>query len=136
MRICLPTTDDRGLAARLSPHFGSAPCFTLLDTATGEVEVLGNDHAVHEHGHCNPAQGLEGRGLDAVVCRGLGRRALQRLQASGMHVLVTDAFTVADALAELEAGVFRLMQEEDACAGHGHDHGHEHGHGPDQGLGA
>lgn len=129
MRLCIPTTDDRGLAARLSPHFGSAPCFTLVDTASGEVEALTNDHAVHEHGRCNPAQGLEGRGLDAVVCRGLGRRALQRLQASGLPVLVTDALTVADALAELETGVLRLMQEDDACAGHGHGHGYGHGPG-------
>lgn len=125
MRLCLPTTDDRRLTARLSPHFGSAPCFTVVDTASGSVEVVVNDHAAHEHGRCDPLKGLQGSDLDAVVCRGLGRRALMRLQGAGIPVLVTDAFTVADALAEFHAGTLRAMQEDEACAGgHGHGHGH------------
>lgn len=125
MRLCLPTIDDRSLGARLSPHFGSAPCFTVVDTASGTVEVLANGQAVHEHGRCDPTKALEGRGLDAVVCRGLGRRALQRLQGAGIPVLVTGALTVAGALSEFEAGILRPLSEDEACGG-GHGHGPEH----------
>lgn len=124
MRLCLPTTDDRGLEARLSPHFGSAPCFTLVDTASGRVEAVVNDHAVHEHGRCDPTRDLEGRELDAVVCLGLGRRALRRLQDAGIPVLVTGASTVAAALAEFHAGLLRPLADDEACAG-GHGQGAE-----------
>jgi predicted Fe-Mo cluster-binding NifX family protein len=132
MLLCLPTTDDRGLAARLSPHFGSAPCFTLVDTASGTVDVVVNDHAAHEHGRCDPMKDLQGRSLDAVVCRGLGQRALMRLQGSGIAVLVTEAFTVAEALTAFQAGTLRPMGEDEACDGrHGHGHHHDHASGPE-----
>lgn len=127
MRLCLPTIDGSGLPGRLSPHFGSAPFFTLVDTASGLVEAWSNAHEHHEHGRCNPAMGLVGRNLDAVVCRGLGRRALQRLLDAGIPVLVTEAWTVAGALEAFHAGELRTMSDEEACAGH--DHGHAEGHG-------
>ena len=127
MRLCLPTVDPSGLSSRLSPHFGSAPFFTLVDTASGLVEAWSNAHEHHEHGRCNPAMGLVGRNLDAVVCRGLGRRALQRLADAGIPVLVTEGWTVAGALEAFHAGELRAMSDEEACAGH--DHGHAEGHG-------
>ena len=58
MTICLPTVSDAGLTARLSPHFGRAPFFTLVETETGNVEVVPNTHQHHEHGHCNPLGAL------------------------------------------------------------------------------
>lgn len=130
MRLCLPTTDEQGLDARLSPHFGSAPCFTLVDSATGRVEVVMNDHARHEHGRCDPTAELSGRNVDAVVCRGLGRRALERLHGLGLTVLVTESATVLEALAAFHGGALRALTEEEACGG-GHGHGQSHGHGHD-----
>ncbi len=130
MRLCLPTTDGSGLTSRLSPHFGSAPFFTLVDTAAGQVEAWSNAHEHHEHGRCNPAKGLMSRDLDAVVCRGLGMRALQHLLDTGIPVLVTEAWTVAGALEAFHAGELKAMNDEEACAGrgHGHDHEPEEGH--------
>jgi len=129
MVICLPCVDARGLAARLSPHFGSAPCFTLVDTDSGRVDVIENAHARHEPGRCDPAKGLDGRGVDAVVCRGLGRRALAGLLGTGIPVLVTEAWTVSKALERLQAGELRALTDEEACEG-GHGHGHGHSHDP------
>lgn len=132
MRLCLPTVSDAGLESRLSPHFGSAPFFTFLDTESGEVRAEPNDHARHEPGRCTPTKGLEGRGLDAVVCRGLGLRALQALTRAGIPVLATEAWSVSQALADVQGGTARLLAADEACAGghhHDHDHDHHHGHG-------
>lgn len=127
MRLCLPTTDGCGLDARLSPHFGSAPCFTVVDSSTGRADVVVNDHARHEHGRCDPTAELSGRGVDAVICRGLGRRALERLHGLGLAVLVTESFTVHEALAAFQAGDLRALTEDEACGGgHGHGHGGSH----------
>ncbi|MFP4624684.1 MAG: NifB/NifX family molybdenum-iron cluster-binding protein [Gemmatimonadota bacterium] len=125
----MPTVNEKGLEARLSPHFGSAPFFTVVDTETGEAAVIANGHAQHEHGHCMPARALEGQGIGAIVCRGLGRRALMKLKGQGMDVLVTEAWTVADALEAYRGGQAVPMTEQQACAGHGHGEGHGHGHG-------
>lgn len=129
MYVCIPTVGEGGLQARLSPHFGSAPCFTLVDTVSGRVEIVWNEHSRHEPGKCSPAKGLAGRGIDAIICRGLGRRALAGLTGSGLSVLLTEAWTVEEALGALDGGALRPITDEEACAGgHGHGHGHAHDH--------
>ncbi len=128
MRLCMPTINERGLTARLSPHFGSAPYHTFIESDTGEASVLVNEHARHEHGRCDPLKGLMGRGVDAVVCRGLGLRALSALNGAGIQVLVTDRWTVGDALEVFREGGLTSMSPEAACEGGGHSHGHGNGH--------
>lgn len=127
MRLCMPTINETGLGARLSPHFGSAPYHTIVDSETGEASTIVNEHARHEHGQCQPAKGLEGRGIAAVVCRGLGRRALGALNAAGMEVLVTDEWTVAGALEAFRKGTLAPLSADLACEGGGHGVGHGHG---------
>lgn len=122
MYLCLPATSESGLESRLSPHFGSAPFFALVDTGTGSVQVEVNDHARHQPGMCTPTKGLENRGLDAVVCRGMGSRAVRALNGAGIPVMVTDAWTVADAVTAFHEGALRPLTEEEAAAGHHHHH--------------
>ena len=83
MRLCIPTVDNHGRTGTLSAHFGSAPYFTLVDSEARTVHVLANPHARHQPGSCTAAQGLRAHGVDAVVCHGLGRRALGSLQEAG-----------------------------------------------------
>ncbi|MCG6956443.1 MAG: NifB/NifX family molybdenum-iron cluster-binding protein [Gemmatimonadetes bacterium] len=135
MRLCIPTINERGLTARLSPHFGSAPYHTVIESDTGEASVIVNEHARHEHGRCEPAKGLEGRGVGAVVCRGLGRRALAALNGAGIEVLVTEGWTVAEALDDFREGRLASMSWEAACEGVGHGHVDGHGHGHHHGYG-
>lgn len=127
MKLCIPTKDDRGPEAEPFGHFGSAPFFTLVDTDTGEIEVVANTNLHHRHGTCHPLSQLRGRGLDAIVCRGLGRRAFTSLASEGIDVMVASEGNVADILAAFEAGVLRPLTEEEACHGR-HEHRHEHHH--------
>jgi predicted Fe-Mo cluster-binding NifX family protein len=127
MRLCIPTVDGTGLDARLSGHFGSAPFYTIVDTESEACEVVSNAHARHEHGSCEAASGMSGHAVDAVVCHGLGRRALAGLAAAGIPVYVAAEADVAGVVARFQAGQLELLAEEAAChGGHGHQH---HGHG-------
>lgn len=117
MRLCIPTADSRGREARLSDHFGSAPYFTLVDSDTGTVDVRPNRQARHAHGSCEPAKGLDGQGVDAVVCRGLGRRALGGLEQAGIRVFVTDAGDVDGAVTAFRAGRIVPLTHDTACGG-------------------
>lgn len=121
MRICIPTTAETGLDARLSPHFGSAPFYTLADTSAQSLRVMVNDHARHAHGQCEPTRSLITEGVEAVVCRGLGRRALVGLRELGIAVLITEAHTVGQALEAFDAHELCPLAEEEACSGN-HDH--------------
>jgi predicted Fe-Mo cluster-binding NifX family protein len=133
MRLCIPTMNERGLEAPLSAHFGSAPYYTVVETGTGTVEVVGNPRAEHEHGHCNPVAAIADLAPDAVVCMGLGRRALDRLQSAGIQVFQARATQVAQAVSQFESGELSPFAADGCCGGNGHQH--EHGHGDGHGHG-
>ena len=139
MRICIPTMDDRGKEGMPSDHFGSAPFFTFVDTETETYEAVRNGGSSHVHGACQPLKFLGTRPVDAVVCRGLGRRAFSRLADAGVQVFVTLEKNAEDTVAAMKDGRLRPLASEEACHGHdhgGHDHGgHSHGHSHGSGGG-
>jgi predicted Fe-Mo cluster-binding NifX family protein len=123
MRLCVPTLDDGGLAARLAPHFGSAPYYTIVETESGTVEALRNAHADHAHGTCEASTNLAGQAVDAVVCLGLGRRALTGLAEAGIEVFVACSDDVATAVDAFRSGRLGRLAIDAACrGGQGHCH--------------
>ncbi len=60
------------MASQVFNHFGSAPEFVIVDVVTGEVTSISNSDTVHEHGSCNPVEGLGGEHDDAIVVGGTG----------------------------------------------------------------
>jgi predicted Fe-Mo cluster-binding NifX family protein len=128
MLICLPTGGDAGLDDTVNEHFGSAPCFTLVDTDTGEVRILSNANERHEHGACHPLDQLTQYKIDCVVCGGMGRRAIQMLRSSGIAVYSSDRATVRDIVEQAKRGELVEMDPTAACAGHGvyHPAGTQH----------
>jgi predicted Fe-Mo cluster-binding NifX family protein len=108
-------------------HFGSAPFFTFVDTETQSVETQRNGGANHVHGACRPLDFLGTNPVDAIVCRGLGKRAFARLKDGGITVYVTLEKDVKATLSALQEGRLRELTSEEAC--HGHSHGGGHGHG-------
>jgi predicted Fe-Mo cluster-binding NifX family protein len=142
MKICIPTNDDRGLESELCTHFGSAPFFVVTNAEHPVPKVVQNPQC-HDHaGSCHHVPLLASHGIDAVVCGGMGRRAVSGLREAGIDVLVTSGRTVSQIVDAVNAGETRPLSADDACgggrghghgAGHGHGCGHGHGHGPRQG---
>jgi predicted Fe-Mo cluster-binding NifX family protein len=126
MRLCVPTLDNTGPDALISAHFGSAPYFEFVDTDAEAFEAVSNAHAHHAHGSCNPLSALTSRRVDAVVCRGLGRRAFERLDAAGIPVYVTDGLDVAAAIAAFDTGRLQRLTIDATCRGE-RDHSGESG---------
>jgi predicted Fe-Mo cluster-binding NifX family protein len=56
--------------------------------------------------------------VEAIVCSGVGRRALATLETAGIRVLVTHARRVDEVLESFRAGALREISAEEACAGH------------------
>jgi predicted Fe-Mo cluster-binding NifX family protein len=125
MKICMPTIDDRGKEARLSDHFGSAPCFTFFDTKSRHWTSIANAQAHHSPGECNPTASIRSEAVDVVVCRGLGRRALERLQSTGVAVFTTREMMAGRAIDAFSAGRLNAMTPQEGCAG-GHGDCHDH----------
>jgi len=122
MKICIPTMDSNGLESRTHGHFGSAPFFAVLDTDTGNVDVAANSGLRHQHGQCDPAGHVDTLNVDAVVCHGMGKRALASLRRENIDVMVASGETVGDILAEARDGKLRKLSAREACGGHGGRH--------------
>ena len=122
MRICIPTEDDKGLDSRLCDHFGSAPFFALANTESEDLEMTLNKGHHQGHGHCKPIGHINVDQTDAIVCQGMGKRALASLRKGGVDVLITSAATVRGVISEARAGKLRKLQADKACGGHGAKH--------------
>jgi predicted Fe-Mo cluster-binding NifX family protein len=135
MKICIPLSDDRGTASPVHGHFGSAPYFAFVELPGGEAEIKPNPQCGHEHGSCHHTKLLAARGVDAVACTGMGKRALLGLTEAGITVYALAAATLGDAIAAMQKGEVPRLTLESACGGHGHGPGHEpwHGHGHEHG---
>lgn len=132
MKICFPVQRNDGLNSVIFNHFGSAPLFIVVDTATGTLTALDNGDAHHSHGACSPLKALGGHKVDAIVVGGIGAGALQKLQAMGVKVFRTAGPTIREHVAG--SGPVKLSEYtlNMTCAsrigglGHGKAHGCAH----------
>jgi len=123
MKICIPTGSREGLYAKVHGHFGSAPFFTIYDTENKSVRVVDNTNAHHSHGMCHPIGVLGTSSIDAVVCLGMGARAVQKLNEAGLKAFRASAETVAEIIEKFKAQELEEVTVENACAQHGcHPH--------------
>ena len=144
--ICLPVIQDEGLDSKLSKHFGRAPYHLLIDTKTGETELLiklltgqgrrqchgegqglgtpigdghGHGHG-RDHGKCQPVEPLLERKVGAVLCRGFGRGAYEKMKRNGISVWITKADTAGEALKDWREGKLLPVLEDQLCSGKHH----------------
>jgi predicted Fe-Mo cluster-binding NifX family protein len=108
-------------------HFGSAPYFTLYDSANDEVKVVQNRNSHHSHGTCHPMAQLARHKIDCVVCSGMGMRAINALNAEGVKVYQAASGTVGEVIGKIKGGDLPEMDPRTACRGHGQTGGCGHG---------
>ena len=123
MKVCIPVTEVRGLESPVHGHFGSAPAFLAVDTATLAVEVLSNGDREHVHGACSPVRALAGAKPDAVMVGGLGAGALAGLRQMGIRVYLAPAGTVEQAVRLFNAEQLEELVATATCGGHAHGPG-------------
>ena len=117
MRIAVPVENTLGLASPVCPHFGSAPCFAVVESENGSFEVVSNGNVEHVHGACHPAKNLMQYEVDAVLVAGIGRNALLGLMAAGIRVYQATAATLAEAVQAIQSGDLVEFGPEAVCCG-------------------
>jgi predicted Fe-Mo cluster-binding NifX family protein len=118
MKICIPTETNEGLKAQICDHFGSAMFFTIYDTESNTAEALENSNMHHIHGSCHPLSVLKGQNIDAVVCRGMGLRAINALNQAGIKAFRVSASTVGEVANKYQKGELEEMSPNSACQDH------------------
>lgn len=118
MKICIPIVENEGLKAKVNAHFGSAPYFLIYDTASEKFEVICNSDSHHMHGMCHPLKALENRDIGAVVCGGMGARAVQKLNEGGIKAYKAIAGTVEDIVILYKDAKLEEITIKNACVDH------------------
>lgn len=119
MKICIPTQTNEGSKAKVCEHFGSAPYFTIYDTEKDDCETIDNFNQHHSHGTCYPMEALGSKNIDAVVCGGMGMRAIQGLNQSGIRIYRAAGVTVEEVIKQYKANKLEEITQGNACAQHG-----------------
>ena len=105
MRIAV-TSQGSSLQSGLDPRFGRAKYFIVMDTETGAFSAVDND------ANLNAAQGagiqaakrIVELGVDALITGHVGPKAFSALQAGGTKIYAGASSTVAEAIAQFQAG--------------------------------
>ena len=96
-RIVVPVSDDKGIDAHLSQHFGRAPFYAIIDL-DDEGHVIGQgtiaNTSEHFGGVGRPPDRILQLKPKALITYGLGPKALRVFQNAGVAVLRTEANTV------------------------------------------
>lgn len=119
MRIAFPTNDPQGMDSRVFEHFGTARGFIVVESETGQAELVLNQDLGHSHGNCQPLKALGGTPVEAVVVAGIGGGALNRLRTSGITVFRAEPGTVRENLDRYHGGQLREFPTNQICGGHG-----------------
>ena len=125
MKICIPTTGDKGLNDYVGEHFGRVPTYTIIDLNNEEVKVIPNiSH--HTTGNLYPPEIMASEGVNVMICRGLGRRAISMFKEYGIDVYIGASGTVRDAINDFKNNKLKKANESDACGRHAFRDQHHH----------
>ena len=130
MKICIPTMGENGLDNQVGEHFGRVPTYTIVDLDTNEVKVIENT-SEHMGGQGYPPEIMAKEGVNAMVCRGLGRRAIMMFEELGIDVYIGASGTVKDVIDAFKQDRLQKANMDNACGQHAFrdEHHHEHHHG-------
>lgn len=127
MKICIPTIGNNGLDDFVGEHFGRVPTYTIVDLETNEVKVVKNT-SEHMGGVGYPPEIMLREGVNILVCRGLGRRAISMFDETGIDVYIGASGSVKDAISAFKQGRLQKAGIGDACGQHAFRDQHHHEH--------
>jgi len=107
MRVGISTDGDF-----VSVHFGRCPSFTIVDVENGEIT---NKEIIENPGH-QPGfipQFLHQKGVECIVCGGMGRRATGFFNEFGIRTIVGVSGSIDSVLEKLKKGI--LKESESLC---------------------
>jgi len=118
MKICIPIIKEERLKSKVNAHFGSAPYFLIYNTTSEGFEVINNSDSNHMHGMCHPLKALDKSNIDAVVCGGMGARAVQKLNEDDIKAYRADGGTVEEIIERYKKGKLEEITIKNACVDH------------------
>jgi predicted Fe-Mo cluster-binding NifX family protein len=116
-RVIVPVLNEAGEASQLSPHFGRAPFFAIIEFSEnneiGKIEFAPNRSGHFGGGGERPPDILLSFSPNTVITVGMGPRALRRFQSEGVAVMQATVNTLGEVLTAFKNN--ELMELTDGC---------------------
>ena len=89
MRTAFPVGDEEGLNSYIFEHFGHAPYFLIVNVSDGKITGSTIIKSIYEeeHGPGVVPRLLAEHDVDILICRGMGRRAIEYFDSLGIRVI-------------------------------------------------
>ncbi|MHA1713369.1 MAG: NifB/NifX family molybdenum-iron cluster-binding protein [Candidatus Ranarchaeia archaeon] len=117
IKIVIPVLDQNKIDAQLSPHFGRAPYFAVVEMGEDEkptvIQTVPNT-GEHFGGNTRPAERIIRLNPNFIVAYSMGRRALDVFQEAHIAVLRANADTVKEVLTAFNQDL--LEELTDGCS--------------------
>lgn len=114
------------LNGEIFQHFGHSEFFKIYQAENGEIKS-GEVISAEGFGHGALAGFLKERGVEALVCGGIGGGAVSALAQAGIKVYAGASGSADDCVAALLSGTLEFSGEAN-CSHHAHEHGEHGGH--------
>lgn len=115
MKIAIPSEGDKGLQEHIAEHFGRCPFYTILDENKNVLQILKNTSA-HMGGQLQPPELLAENGIQVLLCRGIGRKALGLGKELGIDIYVDyNSTTVEGIFDQYKANSLSKADLNDSC---------------------
>ena len=114
MKVAVSSVGET-LDSAVDPRFGRAAQFVLVDTDTGEHQLISNAQNLNaaQGAGIQSAEAVARLGAKALVTGHCGPKAFRVLLAAGIKIYNTDARTVAEALEHYRAGKLKEAESAD-----------------------
>ncbi|SHH55303.1 NifB/NifX family molybdenum-iron cluster-binding protein [Thermosipho atlanticus] len=87
MKIALPVVENRGANSLISEHFGHAPFFAFVKIDEGKIEINIEKNPLEEHNPGEIPEYLKNQGVNLIIVRGIGQRAISFFNQFGIEVI-------------------------------------------------
>lgn len=119
-KIAIPTNGED-----VDPHFGRAAGFTVFEIDGSQARFLELLSATGlQHQHEGLASMFKNKGVEALVCGGIGGGMINGLKAVGIEVVSGASGKVADVAGQYALG--KVVSSGAVCSHDHGDHGHHH----------
>ena len=114
MKIVIPTNNKDGLEDTVALHFGRCNTYTFLNQSGEVIEIIDNT-SEHMGGTGSPPELMKKHGANVLLCKSLGRRALNLCAELKIKVFVSNAEKVKNIFQEWKENKIKQATPEDAC---------------------
>lgn len=114
MKYAIPIIDKNDRSSLVGEHFGRVPFYGIWDDENDSLEIIPNE-SNHFGGVGMPAEFLASKS-EAIICKGIGRKAIELCSELGVTLYVGAADTIQETIDLLKSGKLKRADQKDGCA--------------------